>query len=110
MRVRLSMRAPKGELLLAIVLGSIFASCTSVSLRGERVRVTKHEADVRDCKLLGEVVSTPPWVGPNDAENDLRNRAADLGADVVLTHMGVGRATAKAYDCGGRYAKASGRD
>lgn len=90
---------------LFVIPMAVITACTSVSLKGERVRVTKADSDVTDCKLLGEVSSSPPWGGPSDAENDLRNKAAALGADVVRTHMGVGSATGKAYDCGGRYAK-----
>jgi hypothetical protein len=67
------------------------------------VRVTKVETDVSACRSLGEVVAYPPFIGPKDAEHTLRNKAAGLGGDVVLIHNGIGKATGKVYDCGGKY-------
>jgi hypothetical protein len=77
----------------------------TLSLRGERVRVTTSDGDVTQCKFLGEVKAYPPFVGPKDAEHTIRNEAADLGADVVRLSSGIGEATGKAYDCGGKYTK-----
>lgn len=74
--------------------------CTSLSLKGERVRLTTSPADVTDCRAVGDVEGT------TFTATGLKNRAAALGADVVLysqpvTHVIKG----KAYDCGGRYAR-----
>jgi len=91
---------------IALVLLMIGASgCRSLSLRGDQVRVTTHDSDVTDCRFLGEVKAHAPFVGPNDAENTVRNNAAGLGADVVRISYGFGVATGRAFDCGGRYAK-----
>jgi hypothetical protein len=87
---------PSGALL------GVSAGCATLSLKGERVRTTTADSDVKGCKLLGEVSAPPPYVGPSDAEFKLRNQAADLGADVVLMQTGVGSATGRAFDCGGR--------
>lgn len=91
---------------LVLVLLVTLPACTSLSLRGERVRLTNQPADVADCRALGDVQANPPFVGPNDWKNKLKNQAAGLGADVVLHESpGFGSVHGKAYDCGGRYAK-----
>lgn len=90
-------------ILVFLMIGA--TGCRSLSLRGYQVRVTTHDSDVTDCRFLGEVKAHPPFVGPNDAENTVRNKAAELGADVVRISNGVGVATGRAFDCGGRYAK-----
>ena len=92
--------------IVALAMLPALSGCRSLSLRGEQVRTTKHETDVADCKPLGTVSQPPPYVGPNDAENGLRNKAAALGGDVVLTSYGFGSATGKVYDCGGRFSPA----
>jgi hypothetical protein len=95
------------RVVLVIVILAPCVGYTSTSLKGERVRATKHESDVADCRLLGEVESFPPWVGPKDAQHTLQNKAAELGGDVVLLSYGIGKATGKAYDCGGRFRRPS---
>lgn len=76
--------------------------CATLSLMGERVRVTKHESDVVACRALGAIVSRA-----RDPVLDLRNRTAELGGDVVLFSYGFAKSTGKAYDCGGRFAAPS---
>lgn len=93
-------------LLLALPLLSLPA-CSSLSLKGESVRITHHDSDVAACRFVGEVSAYPPFVGPKDAEHTLRNKAAELGADVVRTHNGVGKATGEAYDCGGKFVRSA---
>jgi hypothetical protein len=45
---------------MALVILSLSAmSCVSLSLAGEKVRVTKHESDVEGCRFLGEVEAHP---------------------------------------------------
>jgi hypothetical protein len=90
--------------LLALLVFSGFA-CRSLSLRGESVRVTRHKSDVEGCRFLGDVEAHPPFVGPKDAEHTLRNKAANLGGDVVVEHYGFGIARGKVYDCGGKFAR-----
>jgi hypothetical protein len=90
--------------LLSITAVLVFGGCKSLSLQGEAVRMTNHESDVAACRALGEVTAAPPFVGPNDAKNTLRNKTGDLGGDVLLvTRMSVGTAKGQAYDCGRRY-------
>lgn len=93
-------------MLAAFLLLTTLPACTSLSLRGEKVRLTKVPADVADCRAVGDVQADPPFVGPNDWKNKLKNQAASLGADVVLRESPlVGSVKGKAYDCGGRYAR-----
>jgi hypothetical protein len=95
----------------ALVLA--FASCTSLTPAGERVRVTSNADVVRGCTLLGEVKGADRmWGGyagqgiaENNAWNELKNRAAAMGADTVfLTTSSTGfsgaRAIGEAYRCG----------
>jgi hypothetical protein len=67
----------------------------------EGIRTTSQVADVAGCTLIGMVESTPPYAGPNDGVNQLRNNAAALGADtLLLTHTGVMRGkSGAAYRC-----------
>ena len=91
---------------LALLLLTATA-CVSLSLAGEGVRLTKHDSDVEGCKFLGEVEAHPPYHGPNDAENTLKNEAAKLGADVVVSRGFFGTIEGRAYDCGGKYSRSS---
>ena len=95
-------RNPLVWLLLATVLGSS-AACVSLSLAGEKVRVTKYESDVEGCRYLGDVESHPPFHGPHDAMYKLRNEAGKLGGDVVVSRGYVGTIRGKVYDCRGKY-------
>jgi hypothetical protein len=89
--------------LASLLLASM--SCVSLSLAGEKVRVTKHDSDVEGCRFLGEVEAHPPFHGPNDAENTLRNEVAKLGGDVVVSRGFFGTIKGRAYDCGGKYSR-----
>jgi hypothetical protein len=92
---------------LGLALLSVFwLGCTSLSLKGERVRLTKSADDVAGCRAVGNVQADPPFVGPGDWKNRLKNQAADLGADVVLHESpSIGGVSGTAYDCGGRYGR-----
>ena len=81
------------------------AACVSLSLAGEKVRVTKHESDVEGCRYLGEVEAHPPYHGPHDAMYTLRNEAAKLGGDVVVSRDWAGTIKGKVYDCSGKYSQ-----
>lgn len=97
----------RGQLVRAVpALCLTIPGCTSLSLKGERVRLTTTAGDVTECRAVGDVQANPPFVSPGDWKNMLKNQAAELGGDVVLHQSpGVGSVTGKAYDCGGRYAK-----
>ncbi len=84
------------------------AACVSLSLAGEKVRITKHEADVEGCRHLGEVAAHPPYRGPHDAMYTLRNEAGKLGGDVVVSRDWAGTIKGKVYDCGGKYSAPEG--
>jgi hypothetical protein len=77
------------------------AYCVSVAPQAEKIKVTSNGADVEQCKVLGTVESHPPFMGPNDGVNQLRNNAAALGADtLLLTSSGALRGkTGMAYRC-----------
>src|ERR1051325_3958848 len=68
-----------GAMLLVTLLG-----CTSLAPQAEKIRVTSTGADVEQCKVLSAIESRPPYIGPNDGVNQLRNNAAALGADTLL--------------------------
>lgn len=94
---------------IALVLLSLSSlACVSLSLAGEKVRVTKHESDVEGCKYLGEVEAHPPYHGPHDAMYTLRNEAAKLGGDVVVSNDRIGTIKGKVYDCRGKYSRSDG--
>jgi len=79
----------------------VFGSCVSLAPEAEKIKVTSNGADIANCKILGSVKSEPPYVGPNDGVNQLRNNAAALGADtLLLTSSGAIRGqTGMAYRC-----------
>ena len=88
-----------------VILSLSFLACVSLSLAGEKVRMTKHESDVEGCRFLGEVEAHPPYRGPHDAMYILRNEAGKLGGDVVVrSNDMIGTIKGKVYGCGGRYA------
>lgn len=86
-----------------VILSLSSLACVSLSLAGEKVRVTKHESDVEGCRYLGEVEAHPPYRGPHDAMYTLRNEAGKLGGDVVVSNDLFGSIKGKVYDCGGKY-------
>lgn len=77
------------------LLLSVF-SCTPLTAAGERVRLVERPEDVRGCRYLGRIegsgrnnapgekVGGNALIAENSAENDARNRAAELGADTLL--------------------------
>ena len=98
MRSRLCMMGMDALLLFSL-------ACVSLSLAGENVRVPKYESDVEGCRFLGDIEAHPPYHGPHDAENTLRNEAAKLRGDVVVSRGLVGTIKGKVYDCGGKYSR-----
>lgn len=90
------------ERIYAICLAVLLATsgCVTLSEAGEDIRVVETQEEVADCEFLTEVEAPPPFVGPNDAENELRNKTALADGDVLhVTSMGVGTARGEAYDC-----------
>ena len=88
-----------------VILSLASVGCVSLSLAGEKVRVTKHESDVEGCRFLGEVEAHPPYWGPHDAMYTLRNEAGKLGGDVVVSNDLAGTIKGTVYDCAGKYSR-----
>ena len=103
----------KIPILLFLVLTIIFSSgcATMLSNKGSLVRVTNHSEDVKNCKFLGQITSSSSWggfaatgLGLDSAMNELKNKAAEMGANVLLTQlisntMGGTRMIGDAYYC-----------
>jgi len=99
--------------ILFIVFASIFVfSCaTTLTNKGAFVRVTNQSEEVKNCKYLGQVTSSSSWggfaatgIGFESAMNELKNKAAEMGANVLLTQvisntMGGTRMIGDAYYC-----------
>jgi len=93
-------------LFLAILL---MVGCTSLTPGGAKVRVTSNQDAVKGCELKGAVKGTSSNALGSSAENaniEMRNNAAEMGADTVLlmTETAIGRwsearTTGEAYDC-----------
>lgn len=96
--------------ILGIVI--LVSSCAStLSNKGSFVRVTSQSDEIKNCIHLGQVSSASSWggfaatgVGFESAMNDLKNKAAAMGADSILTQvisntMGGTRMIGDAYKC-----------
>jgi hypothetical protein len=87
--------------LILVAISGVVACTTRLTPQAEAVRVTRNSADVTACKQLGFVESRPPYSTPNDAMNEMRNKVAILGGNVLfITNYGI-KATGVAYVCGG---------
>jgi Domain of unknown function (DUF4156) len=98
---------------LFLVFVVIFCSgcATTLSNKGALVRVTNQSEEVQNCKHLGQITSSSSWggfaatgVGFESAMNELKNKAAAMGANVLLTQlisntMGGTRMIGDAYYC-----------
>jgi hypothetical protein len=84
------------------IAGLFLTSCETLAPQAAAIVVTDEADKVSACQVLGAVESTPPYVGPNDGVNQLRNKAAALGADTLfLTGRGPLRGkSGMAYKCG----------
>lgn len=78
--------------LLILFLGCLLRGCASSELvdlnpAGQRVQIVKAEPDSEKCKFIGDVYgqakSKDVAEGQLNARNDLKNRAAALGANLV---------------------------
>ena len=86
-------------------------SCVSLSEQGEKVLLTSDPERIKGCQYVGQVVSSSSWgvIGANDeaydnATNELRNKAGEMGANVVRTidisnTMGGVRMIGEAFEC-----------
>ena len=86
-------------------------SCVSLSEQGEKVLLTSDPQRIKGCQYVGQVVSTSSWgvIGATDeaydnATNELRNKAGEMGANVVRTidisnTMGGVRMLGEAFEC-----------
>ena len=86
-------------------------SCVSLSDQGKKVFVTPDPQKVEGCKYIGQVAASSSWgvVGDTDAAydnatNELRNKAGEMGANVVRTTtisntMGGVRIVGEAFEC-----------
>ena len=48
------------------------------------IPTTRDAAAVSNCKPVGNVASTPPYIWPGDDLKQLKNQAVGLGGDTVL--------------------------
>ena len=73
----------KGIFSLYIILFSL-TSCISLSMEGEKVRLTSNPNVVKNCKFIGDVKAYPPYVLPSDWEIKLKNATGKKGGNVVF--------------------------
>ena len=102
--------------ILSLISVSTFVSgcATTLSNKGAFVRVTNQAEEVKNCKYLGQVSASSSWggfaatgIGFESAMNELKNKAAERGATVLLTQvisntMGGTRMIGDAYYCQNR--------
>jgi hypothetical protein len=79
---------------LVTLLALSFTGCVTTSLTpaGEAVRVTSNPEVVKQCKFVGEVFGRDrmngglagQWAAEENANRRIRNRAAEMGGNVVL--------------------------
>jgi hypothetical protein len=109
------MRKLTASLGLAIC-SAVLSACVTTSLtpRGEKVRLTSNPDVVRPCKYVGEVTGADRMNGgtagqgaaEENANRRLRNNAAQIGADTVFigtstTNTSGSVQRGEAYQCGG---------
>jgi len=74
--------------------------CTTSLIPGaDKVKVTRDQSHVTDCKSLGFVEAKPPFSTPNDARNEMKNKTAILGGNVLFVTNYSMKATGVAYSC-----------
>lgn len=95
------MKGTKAAAILLVGLCPALSGCVSLAPEAEGVRTTKIASDVAGCTVLGTVEAHPPYVGPNDGMNQMKNQAAGLGGNVLFVTSYNVTATGMAYRCGG---------
>lgn len=86
-------------LALSASLLMVVACTTSLIPGAEKVKVTRDQSLVSDCKSLGFVEAKPPFSTPNDARNEMKNKTAILGGNVLFVTNYSLKATGVAYSC-----------
>jgi hypothetical protein len=82
------------------IVGLLVAGCTTRLIPGaEKVKVTNDQQFVTTCKSLGFVDAKPPFSTPNDARNEMKNKTAVLGGNVLFVTNYSMKATGVAYSC-----------
>jgi hypothetical protein len=76
----------RGIFVPLVLLVALMVACTTRLIpQAEHVRVTRKAEEVAACKSLGFVEAHPPYSTPNDAMNEMRNKAAILGGNSQTT-------------------------
>lgn len=93
------------RIIVLLMFYILTASCASLSTQGEKVSVTSNPERIEGCKFRGQVESTSIWVGfrangvaYNHAMNELKSKAGQMGANIVLT-TAVSNTKGDAYEC-----------
>jgi hypothetical protein len=90
--------------LVPLLLLALVGCNASLSLQATNVQLTKNMSEVANCKFLGDVSGEKGRDSSNDsAKDEMKNKAHQLRADVVLYHVTLTGVAGKAYDCGGRF-------
>lgn len=86
--------------LAAVAIALVSLACTTRLIpQAEKVKVTRESKDVAGCKSLGFVDAHPPYSTPNDAMNEMKNKTAILGGNVLFVTSYSMKATGVAYVC-----------
>lgn len=90
--------------LVAVLLPIVVASsCQSASPQAESIRVTVNPGAVRGCKFLANVEGSSGFatesIASNNATVEMREKAAKLGANVILAVSVGPKAIGEAYLC-----------
>jgi hypothetical protein len=87
--------------LAAVAIAVVSLACTTRLIpEAEKVKVTRESKDVGGCKSLGFVDAHPPYSTPSDAMNEMKNKTAILGGNVLFVTNYSMKATGVAYLCG----------
>ncbi len=102
----------KFVVILFLFFNMYFTGCaTMLTTKGALVRVTNYFEDIKNCKHLGQITSSSGWggfaatgIGFESAINELKNKTAEMGGNVVLIQtisntMGGTRMIGDAYLC-----------
>jgi hypothetical protein len=108
------------NVIVIVILTSLIGCTFTLTPAGERVRVTSNPDAVKGCMPAGMVEGTDRLnsgsalqdLSANNAVIDMRNRAGERGADVILfmsdrSGQFGGRVTGEAYDCSKKEKEAS---
>lgn len=93
-------KASNPSAILLLPLLAILSGCTTrLTPQAEGVKITRKQEDVAQCKSLGFVDARPPFSTPRDAMNEMRNKVAILGGNVLFVTNYSMKATGVAYRC-----------